>query len=51
MTASAKTVPGAADHDICMIAPTVPGRKGLLQGLLQGPLKGLMRTGVHRAGG
>jgi hypothetical protein len=28
MTASAKTVPGTADHDSCMIAPTVPHRKG-----------------------
>jgi hypothetical protein len=28
MTASAKTVPGTADHDSCMIAPTVPHCKG-----------------------
>src|SRR3954452_21188946 len=28
MTASAKTVPGTADHDSCMIAPTVPHYKG-----------------------
>jgi len=33
MTAPAKTVPGTADHDTCMIAPTVPGCKRLLEGL------------------
>jgi len=33
MTPSAKTVPGASDHDICMIAPTVPGCKGPMKAL------------------
>src|SRR3954447_26999270 len=32
MTASAKTVPGTADHDTCMIAPTVPHRKAPRKG-------------------
>jgi hypothetical protein len=33
MTASAKTVPGTADHDSGMIAPTVPHRKALKRSL------------------
>lgn len=31
MIASAKTVPGTADHDSCMIAPTVPRCKGIVK--------------------